>query len=101
MAHGVLVEDVQQALHDHPEAKAVMIFTPSYYGASADVQAIAEAAHGRGLPLVTDDAWALDYAFGDHAELPQPALSQGADLAIGSVHKTLTGLSQTSVLSVG
>src|SRR5436309_14368288 len=26
---------------------------------------------------------------------------QGSDLAIGSVHKTLTGLSQTSVLSVG
>ena len=86
---------------DHPEAKAVMIFTPSYYGASADVQAIAEAVHGHGLPLVTDDAWALDYAFGNHEELLQPALSQGADLGHRSVHKTLTGLSQTSVLSVG
>ena len=33
--------------------------------------------------------------------MPEGALSQGADLAIGSVHKTLTGLGQTSVLSVG
>jgi arginine/lysine/ornithine decarboxylase len=101
IAHGVLADDVLQALDDHPEAKAVMIFTPSYYGTSADIRAIAEAVHGRGLPLVTDDAWALDYAFADHADLPEPALTQGADLAIGSVHKTLTGLSQTSVLSVG
>ncbi|HWF50004.1 MAG TPA: hypothetical protein VG294_05090 [Solirubrobacteraceae bacterium] len=43
----------------------------------------------------------MDYAFGEHEDLPQPALGQGAYLAIGSVHKTLTGLSQTSVLSVG
>src|SRR5215212_2610828 len=84
----------------HPRAKAVLVFTPSYYGTSADVRAIAEACHARDLPLVTDDAWGLDYALTGHPELPPGALSQGADLAIGSVHKTLTGLGQTSVLSV-
>jgi arginine decarboxylase len=47
---------------------------------------------------VTDDAWGLDYAFSE--QLPPAALACGADLAIGSVHKSLTGLSQTSVLSV-
>jgi arginine decarboxylase len=52
------------------------------------------------VPLVTDDAWGLDYALTGHPDLPAGALSQGADLAIGSVHKTLTGLGQTSVLSV-
>jgi arginine decarboxylase len=101
VAHGVLVEDAVKALDQHPEAKAMMIFTPSYYGTSADVKAIAEACHDRGLPLVTDDAWALDYAISGHPDLPEGALAQGSDLAIGSVHKTLTGLTQTSVLSVG
>ena len=101
LAHGVLVEDLVKVLDGHPEAKAAMIFTPSYYGTSADVRSIAEACHQRDLPLVTDDAWALDYAFGDLAELPEPALTQGSDLAIGSVHKTLSGLGQTSVLSIG
>jgi arginine decarboxylase len=51
------------------------------------------------VPLVTDDAWGLDYDLSDHPELPTGALGEGADLAIGSVHKTLSGLSQTSVLS--
>jgi arginine decarboxylase len=78
-----------------------MAFTPSYYGTSADVAAFAEACHARDLPLVTDDAWALDYAFRGDADLPKGALEQGSDLAIGSVHKTLSGLGQTSVLSVG
>jgi arginine decarboxylase len=101
VAHGVLVEEVVRNLDAHPEAKAAMIFTPSYYGTSADIRAIAEACHERDLPLVTDDAWALDYAISGHPDLPEGALAQGSDLAIGSVHKTLTGLTQTSVLSIG
>src|SRR5919112_66955 len=68
--------------------------------ARAPTCARAEACHGRGIPLLTDDAWALDYACVSHPELPEGALAQGADLAIGSVHKTLSGFSQTSVLSM-
>jgi arginine decarboxylase len=101
VALGVLAEDLVETLDAHPEAKAVMIFTPSYYGTSADIKAIADACHERGIPLVTDDAWALDYAVSGHPDLPEGALAQGSDLAIGSVHKTLSGLSQTSVLSIG
>src|SRR3954447_13330705 len=89
------------ALGEHPEARAALVFTPSYYGTSADVAGFAEACPARDLPLVTDDAWALDYAFRGDADLPKGALEQGSDLAIGSVHKTLSGLGQTSVLSVG
>jgi arginine decarboxylase len=101
IALGPLAADVSSALDANPEARAAMIFTPSYYGTTADVSAIADACHARDLPLVTDDAWGLDYALSGHPELPEGALAQGADLAIGSVHKTLSGLSQTSVLSVG
>jgi len=100
IAHGVEVSAMGAALEAHPEAKAAMVFTPSYYGTSADVRGLAEACHGRSVPLVTDDAWALDYAFVEHPDLPEGALAQGADLAIGSVHKTLSGFSQTSVLSM-
>jgi arginine/lysine/ornithine decarboxylase len=94
-------DEFARVLEMHPKARAGLIFTPSYYGTSADVRAIADACHARDIPLVTDDAWGLDYALAGHPDLPEGALAQGSDLAIGSVHKTLTGLSQTSVLSVG
>jgi arginine/lysine/ornithine decarboxylase len=94
-------DDLAEVLAAHPEARAAMVFTPSYYGTSADVRALADVVHGHDIPLVTDDAWGLDYGLCGHPDLPEGALVQGSDLAIGSVHKTLTGLSQTSVLSVG
>jgi arginine decarboxylase len=101
LAHGVRAEDFAAALEAHPEAKAGLVFTPTYYGTTADVKALADLCHARDIPLVTDDAWGLDYSLPGHDELPEAALDQGADLAIGSVHKTLSGLTQTSVLSVG
>jgi arginine decarboxylase len=101
IALGPRVEDLAGVLDEHPEAKAALVFTPSYYGTSADVAGLADACHARDLPLVTDDAWGLDYALSGHPDLPDGALSHGADLTIGSVHKTLSGLTQTSVLSVG
>jgi arginine decarboxylase len=101
LAHVPTAEAVAAALREHPDARGVLITTPSYYGTNADVAAIAAACHAVDRPLITDDAWGLDYGFARHPDLPPPALSQGSDLAIGSVHKTLSGLSQTSVLSVG
>src|SRR3954453_7857284 len=50
-----VVRDLAAALEAHPEARAALVFTPSYYGTSADVAAYAEACHGAGLPLVAGD----------------------------------------------
>jgi arginine decarboxylase len=98
LTHGITPAALREALDAHPAAKAAMIFTPTYYGVNCDVAALADACHERGIPLVSDDAWGLDFSFS--GALPASAISRGADLAIGSVHKTLTALSQTSVLSV-
>src|SRR4051794_15402300 len=101
LVHEATADEFAAVLDAHPTTRAGMIFTPSYYGVSGDVKAIADACHTRGIPLVTDDAWGLDYSVCGHPDLPAAALDQGSDLAIGSVHKTLSGLTQTSVLSVG
>src|SRR4051794_31871657 len=98
VAHGVDPAELEHVLAEHPEARAVMVFTPSYYGVSANVKALADVAHAHELLLITDDAWGLDYSF--CSRLPPAALESGADLAIGSVHKTLNGFGQTSVLSM-
>src|SRR3954447_17365323 len=68
LAHVPLAEDIAAALDAHPDARAAMVFTPSYYGTAADVRAIAQACHDRDKPLVTDDAWGLDYTFGRQPE---------------------------------
>lgn len=101
LAHVPRASDLAVALDSHPHAKAALAYTPSYYGTTADVRALADVCHDRALPLVTDDAWGLYNDLVDHPGLPNGALSEGTDLAIGSVHKTLSGLCQTSVLSVG
>ncbi|MFL5840594.1 MAG: aminotransferase class I/II-fold pyridoxal phosphate-dependent enzyme [Thermoleophilaceae bacterium] len=101
IALGPLPTELATLLDAHADARGVLVFTPSYYGTSADIPELARVCHEHDLPLVTDDAWGLDYKLSGHPELPRGALEQGSDLAIGSVHKTLTGLSQTSVLSVG
>ena len=73
LAHGVDPAELQRVLDAHPEARAVMVFTPSYYGVSSDVAALADIAHAHDLPLLTDDAWGLDYPF--CSRLPPSALN--------------------------
>jgi arginine decarboxylase len=97
VAHGIDPAKLEATLQAHPEAVAALVFTPTYYGVSADVGRLAEVAHASGVPLITDDAWGLDYSFS--SRLPPSAMESGADLSIGSVHKTLNGLLQTSVIS--
>jgi arginine/lysine/ornithine decarboxylase len=98
VAHGVDPDRLDEVLTAHPDAVASMVFTPTYYGVSADVRGLAKTAHAHDMPLITDDAWGLDYSF--CSRLPPSAMECGADLSIGSVHKTLNGLLQTSVLSM-
>lgn len=98
VAHGVEADELDRVLDATPDAKAAMVFTPSYYGMSADVRALADVAHAHDVPLLTDDAWGLDYGF--CSRLPPSSIASGADLTIGSVHKSLNGLCQTSVMSV-
>jgi hypothetical protein len=70
-----VADDLGRVLDAHPDVAAAMITTPSYYGTNADVPALAEACHSRGLALVTDDAWGLDYSLGGHPGLPEGALA--------------------------
>src|SRR5829696_4911214 len=53
IALGPLAGDLARVLDEHPEAKAALVFTPSYYGTNVDVSAIADVVHARDLPLVT------------------------------------------------
>ena len=96
IAHSVTPQAVEQALKQHPDSKAVMIVYPTYYGVCGDVEAIADLAHQHNIPLLVDEAHGAHFAF--HSELPDSALSAGADLTVQSTHKTLSALTQAAML---
>ena len=89
----------EAALHDAPDAKAVFLVTPTYYGMAADVAGCAEVAHAAAVPLVVDQSWGPHFGFND--ALPPTALSQGADAMLTSTHKIAGSLTQSAMLHVG
>jgi lysine decarboxylase len=93
---GMPVERIEAALDAHPSACAVMLVEPSYVGGVSDVAAIAEAAHARGVPLIVDAAWGAHLGF--HPDLPPHAIAAGADALVTSVHKHITGFTQSSMV---
>ncbi|HZG87531.1 aminotransferase class I/II-fold pyridoxal phosphate-dependent enzyme [Paenibacillus sp.] len=98
LARGPSAAGVARALDEHPEAKAVFVTSPNYYGYAVDIAAIAEAAHARGKPLIVDEAHGAH--FGMHPAFPNSALRQGADVVIQSTHKMLQALTMGAMLHV-
>lgn len=98
IAHSITPASVQAALSEHPDAKAVMIVYPTYYGVCGDVEAIARITHQYNIPLLVDEAHGAHFAF--HPQLPIAALAAGADLSVQSIHKTLGAMTQASMLHI-
>ncbi|MBE9192709.1 aminotransferase class I/II-fold pyridoxal phosphate-dependent enzyme [Gloeocapsopsis crepidinum LEGE 06123] len=98
IAHSITPESVAIALQQHPDAKAVMIVYPTYYGACGDIGAIASLTHKHNIPLLVDEAHGGHFAF--HPDLPISALAAGADLTVQSTHKVLGAMTQASMLHI-
>ena len=96
LAHSLTPAAIAEALAQHPDAKAVLMVYPTYYGVCGDVAAIAHLAHQHNIPLLVDEAHGAHFAF--HPELPIAALAAGADLAVQSTHKTLAAMTQAAML---
>jgi lysine decarboxylase len=99
IAHGVLPEELIKAFDECPDAQAVFIVSPTYYGACADVETLAKIAHERGVPLLVDQSWGSH--FGYHPSVvPKSALQLGADAVLTSIHKTVGSFTQSAMLHV-
>lgn len=99
IAHGLTPVSLAAGLDETPGAVAAMVVSPTYFGACADVAALAEVAHERGVPLVVDEAWGAHLHF--HSALPADALASGADLVTSSTHKIVGSLTQAAMLHLG
>ncbi|WP_293343058.1 aminotransferase class I/II-fold pyridoxal phosphate-dependent enzyme [Microcoleus sp. CAWBG58] len=98
IANSITPEAAAAALAQHSDAKAVMVVYPTYHGVCGDLRAIAKITHQYNIPLLVDEAHGAHFNF--HPNLPEPALSAGADLTVQSIHKTLGAMTQASMLHV-
>jgi arginine decarboxylase len=96
VALGHPVQAIEAALEAEPGTRAILLVEPSWLGVVSHVARIAELAHGRGIPLICDQAWAGHFGF--HPGVPASALALGADAVAISTHKALTSFTPGAVL---
>lgn len=98
IALGVTVEVAKQAILSNPDAKAILIINPTYYGVASDISKIVKIAHEHNIAVLADEAHGAHFPF--NHQFPIPAMKAGADLSAASLHKTCGSLTQSSVLLV-
>ncbi|MTH55277.1 aminotransferase class I/II-fold pyridoxal phosphate-dependent enzyme [Bacillus mangrovi] len=91
-------EQIKAALNDFPEAKALILTNPNYYGVTADLTNVIRAAHSCHIPVLVDEAHGAHFGIG--APFPESALAAGADAVVQSAHKTLPAMTMGSYLHV-
>ena len=99
IALGMSVSQVEQAIKDNPDAKAIMVNNPTYYGICSDLKRITDLAHAHGMLVLVDEAHGTHFYFGDN--FPLTAMAAGADIASVSMHKSGGSLTQSSFLLMG
>jgi lysine decarboxylase len=98
ISHGITTNAVKEAILNNPDAKAVLVINPTYFGFVADLKSIVELAHSHGIAVLVDEAHGVHIHF--HNELPISAMQAGADMAATSVHKLGGSMTQSSILNV-
>lgn len=91
--------EVERAIRENPDAKAILVNNPTYYGICSDLKAITRLAHENGMLMLVDEAHGTHLYFGDG--LPCSAMEAGADMAAVSMHKSGGSLTQSSLLLLG
>ena len=99
IALGMSVSQVENAIRENPNAKAIMVNNPTYYGICSDLKKITELAHEHNMLVLVDEAHGTHFYFGEN--FPLTAMKAGADCASVSMHKSGGSLTQSSFLLMG
>lgn len=99
IALGMSMRDVRRTISEHPQAKAIFVNNPTYYGICSDLKQITRTAHENGLLVLVDEAHGTHFYFGK--DMPVSAMAAGADMAAVSMHKSGGSLTQSSLLLCG
>jgi arginine/lysine/ornithine decarboxylase len=96
---GMSLAEVEDAILKNPDAKAVFLNNPTYYGICSNIKAITDLAHRHNIKVLVDEAHGAHFYFGKN--LPLSAMAAGADMASVSMHKSGGSLTQSSFLLLG
>lgn len=99
IALGMRLSEVEKAIKENPDAKAILVNNPTYYGICSNLKGITELAHAHGMKMLVDEAHGTQLYFGKG--LPMTAMQAGADMAAVSMHKSGGSLTQSSFLLTG
>lgn len=95
---GICPEDIDILCRQHPGIRAVVITSPTYEGIVSDIAGIKRVLKRYDIPLIVDEAHGAHFYF--MSDMPESAVTAGADIIIESLHKTLASMTQTAVLHV-
>ncbi len=93
---GMEPKKVLQAVEDNPDAVAILVNNPTYYGICSDIRTIVKIAHEHNMKVLADEAHGTHFSFND--DLPVSAMAAGADMSAVSMHKSGGSLTQSSIL---
>ncbi len=96
---GMSLEDVKRVIKANPDAKAILVNNPTYYGICSDLRSIVKLAHENNMLCLVDEAHGTHFYFGEN--MPVSAMAAGADMAAASMHKSGGSLTQSSFLLIG
>ncbi|EEK81020.1 aminotransferase class I/II-fold pyridoxal phosphate-dependent enzyme [Bacillus cereus] len=95
---GIHDEVIIEAIEKYPNAKALILTHPNYYGMGIDLEASIAYAHAHKIPVLVDEAHGAHFCLGD--PFPKSALEYGADIVVHSAHKTLPAMTMGSYLHI-
>lgn len=96
---GMSLAQLKITIENNPDAKAILVNNPTYYGICSDLRSIVELAHKNNMLALADEAHGTHFYFGEN--LPVSAMAAGADMAAVSMHKSGGSLTQSSLLLTG
>ncbi len=96
---GMSVQNVKKAIEENPDAKAILVNNPTYYGVCSNLREIVKLAHENNMLALVDEAHGTHFYFGE--DMPVSGMAAGADMAAISMHKTGGSLTQSSILLCG
>ncbi|MFC2948804.1 aminotransferase class I/II-fold pyridoxal phosphate-dependent enzyme [Virgibacillus sediminis] len=89
---------LKEALDAYPNAKAVVLTYPDYFGRAYDIKEMIDLAHTYDIPVLVDEAHGVHFPLG--RLFPGSSLHAGADVVVHSAHKMAPAMTMASYLHV-